>query len=366
MKEGDVFWAASDVGWVVGHSYSVYGPLLQGCTSLLYEGKPVGTPDEANFWRTISRHRVNALFTAPTAIRAIKRLDPHGELPKQHDLSSLRTIFLAGERADSECIKWAEKSLNIPVRDHWWQTETGWAICANLIGEEGYLPVKYGSTFKATPGYQLKVVDDNAMVLPPNTAGALAIKLPLPPGCLLTLYNNDNRYKDSYFKKFPGYYDTGDEGMIDEEGYVYVMSRKDDVINVAGHRLSTGAIEEVLTSIEHVAEAAVVGVNDSFRGQVPLGLIVLNDEKADHSDAESVIKHAIEKVRDNIGAFAFFRKVVIVDKLPKTRSGKILRGAIRSLANRDKNFKIPTTCDDPTIFEEIDQIIKLHEDDKIV
>jgi propionyl-CoA synthetase len=245
MTRGDVFWAASDVGWIVGHSYSIYGPLFQGCTTVLYEGKPIGTPDAANFWRTIERHSVNALFTAPTAIRAIKRLDPDGHMPSQFNLKSLRTLFLAGERADSESIKWAEHSLKVPVCDNWWQTETGWPVCANQIGLEGYLPVKYGSVFKSCPGYDLQVIDDACNPIPVGKIGSLAIKLPLPPGNFLTLYNNDDRFKKSYFTRLPGYYDTGDEGMVDEDGYFYVMSRRDDVINVAGHRLSTGAIEEV-------------------------------------------------------------------------------------------------------------------------
>lgn len=245
IKESDVFWAASDVGWVVGHSFTVYGPLLLGCASVIYEGKPVSTPDAANFWRTIARHRVNALFTAPTALRAIKREDPHGTLVSDFDVSSLRTLFLAGERADSDSIKWAEKILGVPVRDHWWQTESGWPMCANIVGKEGYLPIKYGSVFRAVPGYDLRVMNENNTEVGPNTIGALVVKLPLPPGCFQTLYNNDTRFIESYFKRVPGYYNTGDDGMIDDDGYVSVMSRHDDVINVAGHRISTGAIEEV-------------------------------------------------------------------------------------------------------------------------
>lgn len=248
--ESDVFWAASDVGWVVGHSYTAYGPLLRGCTSVIYEGKPVGTPDAANFWRTIARHRVNALFTAPTALRAIKREDPHGALVSNFDTSSLRTLFLAGERADSDSIKWAEKVLRVPVRDHWWQTETGWPMCANMVGREGYLPIKYGSVFRAVPGYDLRVVNEENKEVGPNTIGALVVKLPLPPGCFQTLYNNDARFVDAYFKRVPGFYNTGDDGLIDENGYVSVMSRHDDVINVAGHRISTGAIEEVCDPLQ--------------------------------------------------------------------------------------------------------------------
>jgi len=357
MKPGDVFWAASDVGWVVGHSYSVYGPLLMGCTTVLYEGKPVGTPDAANFWRVIERHKVNGLFTAPTALRAIKRLDEEGELVAGHDISSLKAVFLAGERADPDTLKWAEHALKVPIRDNWWQTETGWPICANLIALEGYKPIKYGSTYSPCPGFDVQVLDDAHEPVARNVLGNLAIKLPLPPGALLSLYNNPEGFQSSYMENIPGYYDTGDAGYIDEEGYVFVMSRTDDVLNVAGHRLSSGAMEEVIADHHDVAEVAVVGIKDTLKGQIPLGLLVLNSHC--DRDEEEVTGEAIQMVRDRIGPVAAFKHAVVVERLPKTRSGKILRGTMRSIANGDA-YKIPATCEDLTVLDSIKEVI-LHD-----
>eukprot|EP00601_Ochromonadales_sp_CCMP2298_P018189 CAMPEP_0173222672 /NCGR_PEP_ID=MMETSP1142-20121109/3382_1 /TAXON_ID=483371 /ORGANISM="non described non described, Strain CCMP2298" /LENGTH=587 /DNA_ID=CAMNT_0014150791 /DNA_START=206 /DNA_END=1969 /DNA_ORIENTATION=+ len=359
MKPGDVFWAASDVGWVVGHSYSVYGPLLMGCTSVLYEGKPVGTPDASNFWRVIERHGVNCLFTAPTALRSIKQVDEEGELVGGFDISSLRTVFLAGERADPDSIKWAAASLGVPIRDHWWQTETGWPICSNLVGHEGYKPIKYGSTYTPCPGYQVEVLDDAHEQVPSGKMGNLAIKLPLPPGALLTLYNNPEGFEKAYMEAIPGYYDTGDAGYIDEEGYVFVMSRTDDVLNVAGHRLSSGAMEEVISDLHDVAEVAVVGIRDKLRGQVPLGLIVLNAH-FEGSEGE-VVEQAVRAVRERIGPVAAFKHAVVVPRLPKTRSGKILRGVMRSVANGDV-YKIPATIEDLGVLESVAAVILLQRD----
>lgn len=356
VRPGDVFWAASDVGWVVGHSYIVYGPLLRGCTTVMYEGKPIGTPDASNFWRTVERHNVQCLFTAPTALRAIKRMDPHGDLPKQFNMTKFRELFLAGEHADPDTIKWAEKALNVPVLDHWWQTETGWAICANAVGMEGYLPVKYGSTFKACPGYNVQILDENnKQVLTPKTTGKLAVKLPLPPGALLTLHNANDRFVSSYLKSIPGYYDTGDSGYIDEDGYVYVMSRTDDVINVAGHRLSSGAMEEVIAEHDDVAEVAVVGMKDSFKGQIPIALMVLNTT-LEH-EQEQIKKEVIQLVRDKIGPVASFKDAIVVDRLPKTRSGKVLRVTLRAIAD-GKPYSVPATIEDPAVLTEIAELLQ--------
>jgi len=357
MKPEDIFWAASDVGWVVGHSYIVYGPLLMGCTTVMYEGKPVGTPNAAAFWRVIAQHKVNCLFTAPTAIRAIKRQDHDAKMMSQHDLSSLRSLFLAGEHADPDTVKWAEHALNVPVCDHWWQTETGWPMCSRLVGVDGFLPIKYGSTFRPVPGYNLHCLDEKHQEVPFGNMGTLAVKQPLPPGCLLTLYNNDERYVKSYMSAIPGYYDTGDAGVIDEDGYVHVMSRTDDVINVAGHRLSTGAMEEVLSDHHDIAEVAVVGLRDSFKGQIPLGLFVLYDNNT--RKEEDIINEAIQMVRERIGPVAAFKNAVVVQRLPKTRSGKIVRATLRAIGNHDK-YTIPSTLEDPVVLQEIEEIIRTH------
>ena len=349
IKPGEVFWAASDVGWVVGHSYICYAPLLAGCTTLVYEGKPVGTPDAGAFWRVIADHKVVALFTAPTAFRAIKKEDPTGALIKKYDLTAMRTLFLAGERADPETIRWAEEKLGVPVIDHWWQTETGWAIAGNPVGL-GALPVKHGSPTVPMPGYDLQVLDEKAKPVARGTTGTLAIKLPLPPGCLPTLWNNDARFRTGYISDFPGYYSTSDAGFIDEEGYVYVMARTDDVINVAGHRLSTGQMEEVVARHKDVAECAVVGVHDPMKGQIPAGFIVLNsgvDRPASDIEAE-----VIKLVRDTIGPVAAFKQVMAVNRLPKTRSGKVLRATMRQIADGETP-KVPATIDDPQVIDEI-------------
>ncbi len=355
VKPGEVFWAASDVGWVVGHSYIVYAPLIFGATSLLYEGKPVGTPDAGAYWRVIQQHKVVALFTAPTAFRAIKKEDPRGELVKQYDLSNFRALFLAGERADPDTVHWAEDILKKPVIDHWWQTETGWPVSANFMGLE-LLPVKHGSATCAVPGYDVQVLDDDGKEVPePGTIGNIAIKLPLPPGCLPTLWNNDEGFKKSYLARFPGYYNTGDAGFIDADGYIYIMSRTDDIINVAGHRLSTGGMEEVLSAHPDVAECAVVGVADQLKGQVPLGFVVL---KSGTSKAEDqIVRELVGLVRDKIGPVAAFKQAVVVKRLPKTRSGKILRGTMQKLADAQE-FRMPATIDDPVILTEIEQALQ--------
>jgi len=354
MAPGETYWAASDVGWVVGHSYIVYAPLLYGCTTVLYEGKPVGTPDAGAFWRVVSQHGVAALFTAPTAFRAIKRDDPRGEHVKRYDMSRFRTLFLAGERADPDTVQWAERVLERPVYDHWWQTETGWAIGANCVGL-GPLPVKYGSPTKAVPGYRVEVLDEKGGPAPPGQIGAICIRLPMPPGCFPTLWNNPEGYVRSYFKDFPGYYKTGDAGYIDEDGYVYVMSRTDDIINVAGHRLSTGAMEEVLASHPDVAECAVVGVADALKGQVPVGFVVL---KAGVAKAPAqVTAEVVQMVRDRIGPVASFRTATVVQRLPKTRSGKILRGTMARIAD-GAAYTVPATIDDPAILDEIKASLK--------
>ena len=350
IEEDDVWWAASDVGWVVGHSYIVYAPLFKGCTTILFEGKPVGTPDAGVFWRIISEHNVKCMFTAPTAYRAIKREDPGAELLKNYDLSNFKILFLAGERSDPATIQWSENNLRVPVIDHWWQTETGWAIAANCMGLHQF-PVKYGSPTKAVPGWDVRVLDPNAEEVPPGQIGALSVKLPLPPGTLPTLWGNDERYVEAYLSEYPGYYKTADAGMIDADGYIYVMSRTDDIINVAGHRLSTGAMEEVLASHPDVAECAVLGVEDSLKGQIPVGLLVLNAGVT--RDPEDIIKEIIQKVREQIGPVAAFKMATVVKRLPKTRSGKILRGTIQKIAD-NREFNIPATIDDPAILDEIE------------
>ena len=349
VEPGEVYWAASDIGWVVGHSYIIYGPLLAGCTTILYEGKPVGTPDPGAFWRVISEHDVKVLFTAPTAFRAIKREDPNGEFIRKYDLSGFRTLFLAGERCDPDTLEWAQKMLQVPVIDHWWQTETGWAIAANCAGL-GLLPVKPGSPTKPAPGYDVKILDETGKELPTGKIGEIVIKLPLPPGCLPTLWNNDEGYRESYLSEYPGYYRTSDAGYCDEDGYLYIMSRVDDIINVAGHRLSTGGMEEVLAAHQDVAECAVVGVADQLKGEVPLGFVVLKSGvDRDHGD---IAKELIQMVRDKIGPVAAFKQVLVVDRLPKTRSGKVLRGTMKKIAD-GREFNTPATIDDPTTLDEI-------------
>jgi propionyl-CoA synthetase len=354
METGDVYWAASDVGWVVGHSYIVYGPLLKGCTTIVFEGKPIGTPDAGVFWRIISEHKVKALFTAPTAFRAIKREDPNAELMKNYDLSGFQTLFLAGERLDPDTLQWAENSLKVPVIDHWWQTETGWAIAANCMGIH-HFPVKPGSPTKPAPGWNLQVVDEACNPVKAGDIGALVVKLPLPPGSLPTLWNNDARFLESYMEEFPGYYKTADAGFIDEDGYAFVMSRTDDIINVAGHRLSTGAMEEVLADHPDVAECAVLGVADKLKGQMPVGFLVLN-AGCDRAH-EEIITDVIKMVRERIGPVAAFKKAVVVARLPKTRSGKILRGTIQKIAD-NVEYKVPATIDDPTILSEMEDALE--------
>ncbi|NKB26178.1 MAG: AMP-binding protein [Rhodobacteraceae bacterium] len=349
VNPGEVFWAASDVGWVVGHSYICYAPLIAGCTTIVFEGKPVGTPDAGTFWRVIQDHKVTSLFTAPTAFRAIKREDPGGTLVANYDITTLRTLFLAGERADPDTIHWAERTLNVPVIDHWWQTETGWAIAANPMGIEA-LPVKIGSPSVAMPGYDVQVLDEGGHPVPAGTLGAIAVKLPLPPGCLPTLWNADDRFRKSYLDTFPGYYETGDAGYIDEDGYLYIMARTDDVINVAGHRLSTGAMEEILAGHPDVAECAVVGVADALKGQLPVGFLCLN-AGSQKTEAE-VVGECVKLMRDQIGPVAAFKLAVQVERLPKTRSGKILRGIMANIAD-GVAYKQPATIDDPAILDEI-------------
>ncbi|MBC7154212.1 MAG: propionyl-CoA synthetase [Rhodobacteraceae bacterium] len=349
VDPGEVFWAASDVGWVVGHSYICYAPLIHGNTTVVFEGKPVGTPDAATFWRVIEEHKVASFFTAPTAFRAIKREDPTGELVKNHDISSLRALYLAGERADPDTVEWAQRVLGVPVIDHWWQTETGWPIVANPWGLDP-LPVKVGSPSVPMPGYDVHVLDEGGHPVPAGTLGAIAVKLPLPPGTLPGLWNADDRFRTSYLDHFPGYYETGDAGYIDDDGYVWIMARTDDVINVAGHRLSTGAMEEVLASHPDVAECAVIGVADDLKGQVPMGFVCLNKGKTASED--QVMRDCVALVRDQIGPVAAFRLVLVVDRLPKTRSGKILRATMTKLADGVK-FTVPATIDDPEILNEI-------------
>ena len=349
VDPGDVFWAASDVGWVVGHSYICYGPLIHGNTTIVFEGKPVGTPDAGTFWRVISEHNVRSFFTAPTAFRAIKRDDPKGELIKDYDISCLNVLYLAGERADPDTIHWAQRTLGVPVIDHWWQTEIGYPAVCNPVGIE-LLPVKVGSPSVALPGFDIRVVDEGGKEMKRGELGAIVIKLPLPPGTLPTLWNAEARFRKSYLTTFPGYYETGDAGMIDEDGYLYIMARTDDVINVAGHRLSTGAMEEVLASHEDVAECAVIGVSDELKGQLPLGFLCLN--KGCNRPHDEIVKEVVKLVRDKIGPVAAFKLAVVVDRLPKTRSGKILRATMVKIAD-NQEYKMPATIDDPAILDEI-------------
>jgi propionyl-CoA synthetase len=349
VEPGEVYWAASDVGWVVGHSYIVYAPLFNGNTTVLYEGKPVGTPDAGAFWRVILQHSVKVLFTAPTAFRAIKREDPNGEFMRKYDLSGFRTLFLAGERCDPDTLLWAEKQLGVPVIDHWWQTETGWPIGANCVGL-GMLSVKPGSCTKPVPGYDVRVLGDDGKELPPGQIGSIVIKLPLPPSCLPTLWNNDDGYRRAYLTAFPGYYLTADAGYRDEDGYLWVMTRTDDIINVAGHRLSTGALEEVLASHPDVAECAVLGIADEIKGEIPLGLVVLK-AGVQRSNGE-IVPELVQLVRERIGPVASFRVATIVKRLPKTRSGKILRGTIKKIAD-GVEYQVPPTIDDPVILDEL-------------
>ncbi|MFT5364267.1 MAG: propionyl-CoA synthetase [Sulfitobacter sp.] len=350
VEPGDVFWAASDVGWVVGHSYICYAPLIHGNTTIVFEGKPVGTPDAGTFWRVIQDHKVKCLFTAPTAFRAIKRDDPEGKLIGDYDMSSLESLFLAGERADPDTIKWAQSKLGVPVIDHWWQTETAWAIAANPMGIE-HLPVKIGSPSVAMPGYEVHILDEGGHEVAPGELGAIAVKLPLPPATLPTLWNAEERFLKSYLTTFPGYYETGDAGYKDDDGYLYIMARTDDVINVAGHRLSTGAMEEVLAAHPEVAECAVIGVADDLKGQLPLGFLCLN--KGSAKDNATVAKECVRLMRDQIGPVAAFKLAVVVDRLPKTRSGKILRGIMAKIAD-GLDYKMPATIDDPAILGEIE------------
>jgi propionyl-CoA synthetase len=351
---GDVFWAASDVGWVVGHSYICYAPLIAGCTTIVYEGKPVGTPDAGAFWRVIGEHRVKCFFTAPTALRAIKREDADGRMAEAAEIPSLKALFLAGERADPDTIEWARRHLGVPVIDHWWQTETGYAIAANPLGIEP-LAVKIGSPSVPMPGYDVQVLDEAGHPVSSGTLGAIAIKLPLPPGTLPTLWNAEERFLKSYLSHFPGYYETGDAGYIDADGYLYIMARTDDVINVAGHRLSTGAMEEVLASHRDVAECAVIGVADDLKGQRPLGFLCLNKGAArDHAE---VVAECVALMRERIGPVADFKHAVVVERLPKTRSGKILRGTMAKIAD-SQSWKMPSTIDDPAILEEISDALK--------
>ncbi|TGD74808.1 propionyl-CoA synthetase [Mangrovimicrobium sediminis] len=354
MHPGEVYWAASDVGWVVGHSYIVYGPLFNGNTTLIYEGKPVGTPDPGSFWRVISDYSVKVLFTAPTAFRAIRKEDPTGSHIERYDLSSLKALFLAGERCDPNTLEWAQDKLGVPVIDHWWQTETGWSICANCLGDE-LLPIVPGSPARAVPGYDVRVLDEQGEEVPAGTIGALVVKCPLPPGTFINLWKAPERFEKAYFSHFPGYYETGDAGYIDDNGYIFVMARTDDVINVAGHRLSTGAMEEVLAEHPDVAECAVIGVADALKGQLPLGLLVLN-AGVDRS-AEQIAKESIQYVRDQIGPVAAFKLCAVVNRLPKTRSGKILRGTMRSIADGE-TWKMPATIDDPATLDEIAEVLK--------
>ncbi|MBN7784909.1 propionyl-CoA synthetase [Ponticoccus gilvus] len=349
VEPGEVFWAASDVGWVVGHSYICYAPLIHGNTTVVFEGKPVGTPDAGIFWRVISEHKVKSFFTAPTAFRAVKREDPKGEFVGKYDLSGLRAVYLAGERADPATIEWAQEQLKVPVIDHWWQTETGWCIAGNPLGIEE-LPTKLGSPAKPMPGYDIQILDEAGHPVPTGELGAIAVKLPLPPGTLPTLWNAEARFRKAYLEHFPGYYETGDAGMIDEDGYVYIMARTDDVINVAGHRLSTGGMEEVLASHPDVAECAVIGVTDPLKGQLPLGFLCLSSGV--NRPHEEIVKECVKLVRDQIGPVAAFKLACVVDRLPKTRSGKILRATMVKIADNE-TFKTPATIDDPAILDEI-------------
>ena len=350
VEPGEVYWAASDIGWVVGHSYIIYGPLLSGNTTVLYEGKPVGTPDAGAFWRVISEHKVATMFTAPTAFRAIRQQDPEGDYIKKYDLSSMRALFLAGERCDPDTLHWAEEKLGVPVIDHWWQTETGWSIAANCLGIE-LAPVKAGSVGRAAPGWEVRALDDAGNDVAVGDVGAIACKLPLPPGTLPGLWNAEERFRSSYLKAFPGYYETGDAGYIDEDGYIFVMSRTDDVINVAGHRLSTGAIEEVLAAHEDVAECAVIGVADELKGQLPVGFLVLK-AGVEHDEAD-IVADVVRMVRERVGPVAVFKKATVVSRLPKTRSGKILRSTMRKIADGEP-YTVPATIEDPEVLDNIE------------
>jgi propionyl-CoA synthetase len=354
VEPGEVYWAASDVGWVVGHSYIVYAPLLHGCTTVLYEGKPVGTPDPGAFWRVISQHGVSTMFTAPTSFRAIRQQDPEGEHIKRYDLSGFRTLFLAGERCDPETLRWAQEQLGVPVIDHWWQTETGWAIVADCIGIEA-LPVVPGSPTRPVPGWDLKVLDPEGGELPAGETGALVVKLPMPPGASPTIWNGEERFRETYLSVYPGYYQTADAGYIDESGYVFVMARTDDIINVAGHRLSTGAIEEVMAAHPDVAECAVLGAADSLKGQLPVGLLVL--KAGVDRPHDKIVGEVVQLVRDRIGAVAAFKTAVVVDRLPKTRSGKTLRATMRKIADGEE-YTAPPTIDDPAILTEIAEALE--------
>ncbi|MGY9062477.1 MAG: propionyl-CoA synthetase [Rhodospirillales bacterium] len=351
---GDVYWAASDVGWVVGHSYIVYAPLLHGCTTLLYEGKPVGTPDAGAFWRVISEHKVKVMFTAPTAFRAIKREDPNGDLIKQYDMSKFESLFLAGERTDPDTLQWAEDKLGVPVIDHWWQTESGWPIVSNCMGLHAF-EVRPGSPTKSVPGWDVRVLDDECNEMSRDDIGSISIKLPMPPGFLLTLWNADQRFIDTYLAEYPGYYKTADAGFMDEDGYLSIMARTDDIINVAGHRLSTGGMEEVLAGHPDVAECAVIGVEDQLKGQLPIGFLILNAGVTKAN--EDVVAEVVQLVRDKIGPVAAFKLAVVVDRLPKTRSGKILRGTMQKIAD-NQDYKMPATIDDPAILDGIDSALQ--------
>lgn len=349
VEPGDVYWAASDVGWVVGHSYIVYAPLFHGCTTVLYEGKPVGTPDPGAFWRVIAKYGVKTLFTAPTAFRAIKREDPTGAYAEKYDLSHFKALFLAGERCDPDTLHWAENLLKVPVIDHWWQTETGWPMVANPLGIE-QLPVKAGSASKPVPGYDVRVIDLNDEEAAPDEIGDIVVKLPLPPGTLTTLWQNDGGFIRSYLEAYDGYYLTSDAGYKDADGYIFIMSRTDDIINVAGHRLSTGGIEGVISAHPDVAECAVIGVNDELKGALPLGLIVLKNGV--YRNHDEIVQEVIQMVREDIGPVAAFKKAVVVERLPKTRSGKVLRGTMKQIADQEA-WRMPATIDDPLILEEI-------------
>ncbi len=350
INPGDTFWAASDIGWAVGHSYIIYAPLFQGCSTVLFEGKPVGTPDPGTFWRIINEYKVKCFFTAPTALRAVKKEDNDGKFINREKLKSLKALFLAGERADPDTVSWLEEKLNIPIIDHWWQTETGWPIASNPIGIE-LLPIKKGSPSVPLPGYEIEILDDKGNILPPEKLGSICIKLPLPPSCLPTLWKADKRFIESYLSRFPGYYETGDAGYLDADGYIYVMSRTDDVINTAGHRLSTGAMEEIISNHKDVAECAVVGIKNDLKGEVPIGLVCINSDCIrDHLE---ICDEIVSLVRKEIGPVASFKKVAIVNALPKTRSGKILRKTIRSIMNRE-NWDMPATVEDPDVFIQLE------------
>jgi propionyl-CoA synthetase len=354
VKPGETFWTGSDIGWVVGHSYIVYGPLLQGCSSVLYEGKPIGTPDAGAYWRVIQEYKVSAFFTAPTGLRAVRKADPEAKLVRSYDISALRTLFLAGERADPDTVAWAQKVLGVPVVDHWWQTETGWPIVANPVGL-GILPIKLGSPSVPMPGYDVRVVDDATKPVAVGTMGSIVIKLPLPPGCLPTLYRQDERMRESYLNEFPGYYKTSDAGFIDEYGYLTILGRTDDIINVAGHRLSTGGMEEVVASHPDVAECAVLGVKDEVKGETPCGFVVL---KAGVNRPQHEIEtEVVQLVRDRIGPVAAFKMAFVVSRLPKTRSGKILRGTMKKIADRDP-WVTPATIEDPKVLDEIREALE--------